>query len=303
MDADGMRTLAIITAALWLSMGRVLAHGDGAPPQRVEWTFDPWILTPLLVFATLYVAGTLVLRRRSRQRQSHTWQIALCCAGWLSLAASLVSPLHRLGEQLFTFHMIEHEIIMAISAPLLVLANPVGPLLWGLPRRIRVLAGRAMRHKAVSMSWRWLSQGSHATVLHGIAIWAWHAPALFDAAVTSVAVHRLQHLSFFLSAVLFWWSVFRRSEAGAAAWHVFLTMLHTSVLGALMALAPRVLYGVQTASASAWALTPLEDQQLAGIIMWVPAGTIYAGAALALSAIWIRQAGERTRHGDVAGAV
>jgi cytochrome c oxidase assembly factor CtaG len=126
---------------------------------------------------------------------------------------------------------------------------------------------------------------------------------LFDAAVTNVAMHRLQHLSFLITALLFWWSVFRRSEAGMAAWHVFITMLHTSVLGALMALAPRVLYGAQTATSASWGLTPLEDQQLAGIIMWVPAGTIYAGAALVLAAIWIRQTGERTRHGDVMGAI
>jgi cytochrome c oxidase assembly factor CtaG len=80
-------------------------------------------------------------------------------------------------------------------------------------------------------------------------------------------------------------------------------MLHTSVLGALMALAPRVLYGAQTATSMAWGLTPLEDQQLAGIIMWIPAGTIYAGAALALAMVWIKQTGERARQGDVAGAI
>jgi cytochrome c oxidase assembly factor CtaG len=193
--------------------------------------------------------------------------------------------------------------MMAISAPLLVLANPVGPLLWSLPHRLRILVGRAMRSSAVKAAWNWITDGSRATVIHGVAIWVWHAPVLFDAAVTDVAVHRLQHLSFFLSAVLFWWSVFRRSEAGAAAWHVFITMLHTSVLGALMALAPRVLYGAQTATAAGWGLTPLEDQQLAGLIMWVPAGTIYAGATLALMALWIKSSGGRTRQAHVAGRI
>lgn len=302
-----MRALAVIAAALWLSTAAVLAHGSDTSAQSrtgtFDWTFDPWIVTPLMIFGALYLIGTCALLRRSARRQRRYWPAVLYCAGWLSLAGSLVSPLHELGERLFTFHMIEHEIIMAVSAPLLVLANPVGPLLWGLPRGVRRLVGRAMRHDVVGTVWRWVSQGGHATLLHGIAIWAWHAPALFDAAVTNVTVHRLQHLSFFLSAMLFWWSVFRRSEAGAAAWHLFITMLHTSVLGALMALAPRVLYGAQTATAVAWGMTPLEDQELAGIIMWVPAGTIYAGAALALVAIWIKQTGERTRDGDVVGAV
>jgi cytochrome c oxidase assembly factor CtaG len=298
-----MRALILIAVALCLSTPGVLAHGGDTAAQGTSWTFDRWIVAPLLAFGSLYLIGSCALLRRTAQRQCRYWSAALYWVGWLSLGASLVSPLHLLGEHLFTFHMIEHEIIMAISAPLLVLAHPIGTLLWGLPRRVRALVGRSMRHKAVSMTWSWLSDGSHATLLHGIAIWVWHAPGLFDAAVTDIAIHRLQHLSFFLSAVLFWWSVFRRSEAGAAAWHVFITMLHTSVLGALMALAPRVLYGVQTASASAWGLTPLEDQQLAGIVMWVPAGTIYAGATLALTAIWIKQAGGRKAHRDVASAI
>lgn len=295
-----MRTLIAIAVVMWMSMGRALAHG-GAPQQSFSWTCDPWIVTPLGIFGALYAIGSLVLWRRRARTLGPSLLAALYWGGWFSRAGSLVSPLHWLGEHLFTFHMIEHEIIMAVSAPLFVLANPVGPMLWGLPHRIRVPLGRAMRHKTVGMPWRWLSQGSHATLLHAIAIW--HAPVLFDAAVTNVALHRLQHLSFFISAVLFWWSVLRRSEAGVAAWHVFITMLHTSVLGALMALAPRVLYGAQTATAASWGLTLLEDQQLAGIIMWVPAGTIYAGAATALAAIWIKQAGERTRHGDVAGTI
>jgi putative membrane protein len=295
-----MRALTLIATLLCLSTPSVLAHGSNTSAQGATWTFDPWIVIPLLAFGSLYFTGTWVLHRRKTLRRRRSWSVTFYWVGWLSLAGSLVSPLHWLGEHLFTFHMIEHEIIMAISAPLLVLANPVGTLLWGLPRRIRVLIGHSMRHKAVNIPWRWISDGSHATLLHGIAIWVWHAPVLFDDAVNDVAIHRLQHLSFFLSAVLFWWSVFRRSEAGAAAWQVFITMLHTSALGALTALAPRVLYGAQTVSAATWGLTPLEDQQLAGIVMWVPAGTIYAGAALALTAIWIKQASGRTRHGDVA---
>jgi putative membrane protein len=293
-----MRTLALMMLGWCLATRPAMAHGFGAQNDGARWTFDPWIVTPLLVLATLYAAGSLVVRQRSLRQVRPGWQEVAFWSGWLTLAGSLTSPLHWLGEHLFTFHMIEHEILMAISAPLLVVANPVGSLLWGLPHRARLGVGRAMRQPAVTATWHWLSGGGHATVLHGVAIWAWHAPILFDAAVTNAALHRAQHLSFFLTAVLFWWSVLRRSESGAGAWHVFITMLHTSALGALMTLAPRILYGAQTATAAAWGLTPLEDQQLAGIIMWIPAGTIYAGAALALLAIWIKQSGEQTGQHD-----
>jgi putative membrane protein len=99
----------------------------------------------------------------------------------------------------------------------------------------------------------------------------------------------LQHLSFLVSALLFWYSLLRTSRSsGEALWHLFFTMLHMSLLGALLALSPRVLYLAQTAHSLAFGLTPLEDQQLAGIVMWVPAGTIYAGAALFFAARWIR---------------
>jgi cytochrome c oxidase assembly factor CtaG len=198
--------------------------------------------------------------------------------------------------------MIEHEIVMAVSAPLLVAARPIGTMLWSLPRRGRLAVGRWLRRRSVVTLWDRLSSGGSATVLHGIAIWAWHAPVLFDEAVTNVAVHRLQHLSFLLTAMLFWWSVLYRSNQGIAAWHLFVTMIHTGILGALMALTPKVLYQVQTASAAEWGLTPLQDQQLAGLIMWVPAGTVYAGAAMALMVIWIRQSGLAQRRGDAIGA-
>jgi cytochrome c oxidase assembly factor CtaG len=290
-----MRTVAFTSFVL--SAGPALAHGNEPHGAVATWTFDPWIVTPLLVVGLLYAAGSAVLWRRTAiARQVRGWQALAYFTGWMSLALALISPLHWLGEHLFTFHMIEHEIVMAISAPLLAMARPIGTLLWSLPRRVRIASGRFLRRPTVDAAWQWLSAGRNATLLHGVTIWAWHAPLLFDAAVVNVAVHRLQHLSFLLTAILFWWSVFRRGDSGVGAWHLFITMLHTSVLGALMTLAPRVLYEAQTATAAEWGLTALEDQQLAGLIMWVPAGTIYAGATLALTTIWIRRSSNTNGH-------
>jgi putative membrane protein len=293
-----MRAVAVTLFLLGMPSD-VLAHGTEAHGTAAAWTFDPWVVTPLIIAAVLYAVGSYTLLGRAAVgRENRTWHLVAYCAGWLSLTLALVSPLHWLGEHLFTFHMIEHEIVMAISAPLLVVSRPVGTFLWSMPRRTRVVAGRFLRRPALTATWQLLSSGRNATLLHGVAIWAWHMPLLFDAAVASVVLHRLQHLSFLLTAILFWWSVFRSSETGVAAWHLFVTMLHTSVLGALMALAPRVLYTAQTATALDWGVTPLEDQQLAGLIMWVPAGTIYAGAALALIAIWIRHSGSARERPD-----
>jgi len=300
-----MRTIVFAILATFLSTERLLAHSGETHGIDASWTFDPWVVIPLLVLGVCCAVGNWVLWQRSAATgRNPRGRRALAFFGsWLSLAVALVSPLHWLGEHLFSFHMIEHEILMAVSAPLLAVARPIGALLWSLPRNLRVAAGRVLKLPVISLTWGWLSAGGNATVIHGAAIWIWHAPILFDAAVTNAAMHRLQHLSFLLTAILFWWSVFWRSNAGVAAWHLFITMLHTSALGALMALAPRVLYQPQPATAAAWGLTPLEDQQLAGLIMWIPAGTIYAGAALALVAVWIRRSRETGRRGDALGAL
>jgi putative membrane protein len=291
-----MRTLGALMLLL-VAAEPASAHGAEAHLFNSVWTTDPWIVTPMAITACLYGWGSWKLWRRARTSRPIMMKRALCYwAGWLTLAGALLSPLHWLGEHLFTFHMIEHEIIMAVSAPLIVIARPIATLLWGMPDRPRRSTGRAMRRGPVRRIWRWLSGGTNATLLHAVAIWTWHAPVLFDAAVTDVVFHRLQHLSFFLTAILFWWSIFWRSDRGLAAWHLFLTMLHTGALGALMALAPHVLYVDQTREAALWRLTPLEDQQLAGMVMWIPAGTIYAGAALAMATLWIANAGRGVDH-------
>lgn len=284
----------VISAMIFLIIAApAMAHGDDAHEATLGWTFDPWIVWPIIVISLLYVTGRIRLSRRAHRSFPMHWQDLFFCGGILTLAGALITPLHWLGEHLFTFHMIEHEILMAVSAPLIVLARPVGFLLWGLPRPARRDLGAAMQSPLIRRSWAWCTGPINATVIHGVAIWGWHYPLLFDAAVTNTAMHRLQHLSFFATAILFWWAVVWKSNHGAATWHLFLTMIHTSILGALMALAPRVLYIAQTQTASAWGLTPLEDQQLAGMIMWVPAGTIYAAAAMTMLALWIHRSSEK----------
>jgi len=296
-----MRTIAVCLCATLLGFGSALGHGNEAHGATPSWTFDPWVVGPLVGLALLYFLGTCEIWRRAGRGMGSRATLTFV-AGWLTLAGALLSPLHWLGEHLFTFHMIEHEIVMAVSAPLLVLARPVGRLLWAFPRRIRLAIGHVMGSRHMRTAWARLSGGRNATILHGIAIWAWHAPVAFDAALTDVAVHRLQHLSLLATAIVFWWSVLRTSDRGLAAWHLFVTMLHMSILGALMALAPRVMYVAQTAAAPEWGLTPLEDQQLAGIVMWVPAGTIYAGAALVLFTVWIARSGAEGEGHDNARA-
>lgn len=297
-----MRALTLIIVVL-ASASPIAAHQGEEHASAATWTFDAWIVSPIILSAVLAGAGFLRLRRRSGKSREMTKSALAFYSGLLVLVVALVSPIHFMGEHLFTFHMIEHELVMAVAAPLIVLARPVGFVLWSVPRRVRHLIAAGMTAEPVRASWNLLAGGAVATTLHGAAIWVWHAPDIFDATVTDVTLHRLQHLSFFLTAILFWWSVLWRSGKGMAAWHLFVTMMHTSILGALIALAPRVFYVSQTEAAPAWGLTPFEDQQLAGLLMWVPGGIIYAGAALMMMAAWISRSSKRGGYDSHAPAV
>jgi cytochrome c oxidase assembly factor CtaG len=266
------------------------------------WTLDLTITVPLALTALLYGLGVARLWRRAGAGHGVSFvQAMLFAAGWLAMAGALLSPLHDLSRRLFVAHMVEHETMMIVAAPLLVLSCPIGAMLWALPQGWRRGLGGAVRHRAFATFWAALTAPLVATTLHGVAIWGWHEPRLFQAALEIEWAHWLQHLSFFATALVFWWALISagRARHGSAVAHLFATALHTSFLGILLVFAPHLWYAPMSA-ASAWGLTPLEDQQLAGLVMWIPAGLIYAGAALALAASWISTS---SRHvGEPAGS-
>ena len=299
-----MRAVILLLALIMAS--RAQAHSGHVHWLEVEttWTWDPWITFPLALSGGLYLAGLTRLWRRARMgRGVRLWQAACFAAGWSLLVAALVAPLHWLGERLFVAHMIEHEILMALAAPLLVVGGPVA-MLWAFPAAMRHRLGGIGQKPLVARPWRWLTNPPVATLLHGGALWIWHAPPLYEAALADPWVHWLQHLSFFVTALLFWRALLQGREGerayGAAVFYLFVTSLHTGFLGILLAFFRRPIYPTQTSAAPEWGLTPLEDQQLAGLFMWIPAGLVYAGMALVLAGLWIARSGSvRSRGGHV----
>ena len=234
----------------------------------------PWLpVLSLTIVTTLFIIGL------TRARRWHIWRVMSFASAVISLTLLLLPPMRDWARTLFTFHMIEHEVLMALAAPLFVFARQGALLLNALPLAVRRLIGRI----GASRPWRFVIEPFPATLLHGIAIWIWHVPNLFEAAIQNHALHELQHASFFLTALLFWQAMQNAvagGVAGRAMRDLLFTALHTGAIGALMTLSPRVWYPLQAQTAAIWNLTPLEDQQLAGLVMWTPAGLIYAGAAL-----------------------
>jgi cytochrome c oxidase assembly factor CtaG len=231
------------------------------------------------------------LRAQSRRRgRARRIEALAFWAGWVALAAALLSPLHRLGEVLLAAHMAQHELLMALAAPLLVLSRPLVVTLWGLaPRWRRAIGGPVSRLRPL---WRGLSRLEVAWLLHALAIVVWHLPGLYQRAADSALLHSLQHTSFLLTALLFWYSVLPgaalRNRQGPAILALFATMVYTGGLGALLTLGQAQWYPGYGDAAPLWGLTPLQDQQLAGLIMWVPGGISYLLAAAWLVVDWLR---------------
>jgi putative membrane protein len=262
------------------------AHApDAAPSWSLDWTFEPWVVVPLLLSAAFYALGLARLwSRAGRGRGITRLQAAAFAGGWLALATALVSPIDRLGGQLFSAHMLQHELLMVLAAPLLCVAQPLVAWTWALAPSRRKGVGRVVRHPAWRRAWCLLCAPLSAWALHAIVLWAWHAPPLFEKALHHQGWHAFQHASFLGSALLFWWAVLRpgRAHGGAAMVYVFTTMMHTAFLGALLSLSGRLWYPSYQATAAALGLDPLDDQQLGGLLMWVPAGLAYLASGLAL---------------------
>jgi putative membrane protein len=262
------------------------------------------VVVPLGVSLALYLIGAARLWRRAGMgRGIRTINAACFAVGWLTLALALLSPLHDLGEQLFAAHMIQHVVMIGVAAPLLVLGRPGGALSWSLPKTWARGLGAVVRARPIAAGWAVVTNPLIATVLHGLTIWAWHWPALFEAALVNPWVHWLEHATLVASAVVFWWALLGRPARalgyGVSIAALFVTLLHTSLLGTLLTLSPRLWYAPAPAAA-AWGLSALEDQQFAGLIMWIPGAALYTLAALALAGVWITNAGKPHRTGRLA---
>jgi cytochrome c oxidase assembly factor CtaG len=281
-------TIAMVTALLFAMQGASL----WAEP----WSWGPSIVLPLAGLLLVYTAG--LFRRGNFHRIR--WRHTSFYAGWLTLAFALVSPIHELGEQLFSAHMLQHEILILVSAPLISAAHPGATMLWAFAPRRRANLGGWVHSVERSAPIRFVGRPLVAWLLEAFTLWIWHVPVLYQATLTSDWIHAAQHLSFFVTAVLFWSALYGVGRSamryGAATFYVFGTAAHCSALGALLTFSAVLWYPAYQQTTQPWGLTPLEDQQLGGVIMWVPSGVIFIVVGLALFAKWLRESDTRLAH-------
>ncbi len=281
-----------VSAAIVLSLlgaDVASAHETTAVPPNAlwpPWNFDPLVVVPLLLALWLYARGVGHLWARAGSGRGVGYAHALSfLLGAAILVLALVSPLDPLGETLLSAHMAQHGLLVTVAPPLLVLGKPEVVFAWALRAgwSRRLLASTAFRTASSLVSA--IARPLPAAILHGLVLWFWHAPAAFDAAVARPAVHALEHASFFVTALLFWWAILdarAHRRVGTAIGATFATLMHGGLLGGLITMAPYPLYRWYLGRTELWGWTPLEDQQLAGLLMWVPMGVVYVGTGLVL---------------------
>jgi putative membrane protein len=259
-----------------------------------SWSFDPAIVTLIALLAAAYALGLRRLWSRGRGRGISVLQAVSFAAGIVVLLVALVSPLDRIAASLFSAHMVQHLLLILVAAPLLVGGAAGTAIGLALPVPARRTVRSWEQHRSMRAVTGVLTRPVVVLVLHITALYVWHLPSFYQAALGNDAIHALEHACFFGTAWLFWWLIIdekgrRKLGDGAAVLFVFLAGLASGALGALLTFAPTALYPLQALGARGWGLTALQDQQLAGLIMWVPAGVVYVLTAAVLFLKWMSQ--------------
>lgn len=276
----------------------VLAHQNEAlAPHDVwlAWNGDPLLLVGITAAIALYLRGW---SRRSRRREDGRQPVG--ALGLVALALALLSPLDALANTLASAHMAQHIVLILVAAPLLVAGGASATMMRGLSPSVGRAVRRAADVSGADSVVQTLRRPVTAWVLHAGALWLWHSAALYEAALNSHLLHGLEHLTFIVTALLFWSAVLsprasRRASRGVAVLLVFTMALQGVLLSALLTFAPTPWYGTYAHTTHAWGLAPLADQQLAGVTMWVPGGFIYLSIGLALLAAWFRESDAAAR--------
>jgi cytochrome c oxidase assembly factor CtaG len=255
---------------------------DSVMPGVIQsWTFDPWIITPLLLTAGIYWRGWRDLHRRLPRRYT-VWRLIAFQGGLLTLLLALSSPLHEFSELLLQFHMIQHLLLMMVVPPLLLLGAPLLPLLRGLPRPVLqdglapVFASTVLRRLG-----HFLTHPIVCLTAFTVSNVAWHVPGLYELALRSEFWHDVQHVFFLSTGLLFWWPVVQPwpSRLRWPRWtmipYLLFADIQNTALSAFLIFSERVLYPTYAAVPRLWGITALDDQAAAGAIMWVPGSVIF----------------------------
>ncbi len=249
-----------------------------------QWNWEPSILIGTVLITGFYLYAIGPLRKRYYPDEPvKTGQTVSFLLGMLFMFLSLVSPLDELGDSyLFSAHMVQHLVLTVVGPPLLVIGTPgwfIKPLVRN---KIAFRVAKALTYPAV------------AFVLYNVDFWLWHAPPLYNATLENQNIHILEHLTFIVFGILNWWPIFSQSKdlprlsIGGQVLYLFLSGMPSVLLGAGLTFSPP-LYAPYIAAPRVWGISAATDQQLGGLIMWVPVSISYIVVMSVLFIRWMQQ--------------
>ncbi len=287
MKSFSVFLVLILLATLWLSM-----ESPGLS-----------LLMPItLAVSAVYIFGLIRLWRRAGVGHGlPVWRAACFLGGMTILGLSLSGFMDKLADEAFSMHMVQHMLLMKVVAPLLLLGEFSSVFLWAIGKNVaHQAAGKWSRLHWLRPLWKHLTDPWVAWTLYALFLWGWHIPVFYQAALNSEPLHDLEHLMFLGSSLLFWWYLLKTGPGrvvrfGMVILYLFTTLLHESLLGWLLTFSSRAWYSFYSAPVP-WGLSPLGDQQLAGMIMWLPGGVLFAFLIVVYFGVWL-QAIEKRMQG------
>lgn len=261
----------------------ILSFGSPVLAEAARtWPLEVPLLLAMSVVLTLYLAGLVKAWYEAGLGRGVVWgRAAAGILGFAALILALASPLEPLSQLLFSAHMAQHLLLILAAAPLLVLGVPLLVFLWLPPVTERRKVVRWWRTpNPLRRLWRLLTHPLVSTSLFVALLWSWHLPALYEGALARTALHSFEHVTLLVGAGLFWWTVLqpmgrRRLSSFSAPLVLFLVAVQGGILGAMVTLAAEPWYGHYVRVAQALGSSALADQQLAGLLMWIPPGAVF----------------------------
>jgi putative membrane protein len=242
---------------------RLADRGEsGVVSPQTSWSWDPTVLVGVLALAVIYGMGWRRARVSGTSHPPSVGRLSLFALGLIAILAALVSPLDSLGDQLMVMHMVQHILLLDI-APILLILGLTKVLLRPVTRRVQAIERRA----------GFVAHPAFAVLLYAGLLWLWHIPAMYDHAQGNGLVHILEHACFFSVGLLYWWHVLSpirsryRFRGLGSVGYMTASKLLVGLLGVVLAFSPTVLYSFYAHKPHYWGLTPLEDQNLAGLVM------------------------------------
>lgn len=254
-----------------------------------DWTVPVWLTGSILITAGIYLRGWLAVRK-TRRKQFDEVRLFSFFSGLAVLWLAIGSPMDGFADALLSAHMVEHLLLMSVVPPLLLWGLPVVPLLRGMPSWItRNIVGALIRNRAVRQFAHWLVTPIVAWLAMNVTLLVWHIPGAYDFALEHENWHAVEHACFLFTSLLFWWCVIRPWPAARIRqnWGILLYLvaadLVNTMLSAFLAFCGRPVYAFYVTSPNPFHASPLDDQTLGAVIMWVFGSIIFLVPAMLIT--------------------